>query len=110
MRTKIIITSSLLWTLTAGVAMAAPYCAVFGWGKLCDYQDLNECLRAVGREGGCELNPQKDQALPGTSPFCLVTPSGSQCIYDDAPACRMAAAIQNSKIVTRAECRKNSNP
>jgi hypothetical protein len=80
MRTKIIM-SSLLLALTTSVAIAAPYCAAFAWGKLCDYDDFNECLRAAGSHGGCEINHKEDKAPSGTAPFCPVTPQGTQCIY-----------------------------
>jgi hypothetical protein len=109
MRMMILLPSVGLWSLTIGVAMAASYCAIFPWGKTCDFSTYEDCRRAAGSEGGCEFNREPDKAPPATKPFCLVTQSGSQCIYDDAPACRMAAAIQNSRIITRAECRENPN-
>jgi hypothetical protein len=109
MRTKFMLISCWMWWLMMGVALATSYCAIFPWGKQCDYVTYDECVRAAGSQGGCEINPQEDEASPGTAPFCLVTSSGSQCIYDDAPACRMAAAIQNSRIVTNAECLENPN-
>jgi hypothetical protein len=107
MLTKIMMVSSLLSILTISVAMAASYCAVFAWGKQCDYVTYEECLRAAGSHGGCEINSKEEKAAPGTAPFCLVTPYGSKCIFDDAPACRMAASIENSEVVKRAECVAN---
>ena len=101
--------SSLLLALTTSVAIAAPYCAVFAWGKQCDYYDLNECLRAAGSHGGCEINQKENKAPSGTAPFCLVTPQGTKCIYDDAPACRMAASIENSALIKNAVCAVNPN-
>ena len=109
MRTKIIIISSLLLALTTNVASAAPYCAVFAWGKSCDYDDLNECLRAAGSDGGCEINKEEDKAPSGTAPFCLVDPQGTKCIYDDEPACRMAASINNTALIKNAVCAANPN-
>jgi hypothetical protein len=109
MRMKILFLAVGLWSLTTGVAVAAPYCAIFPWGKTCDFETYEDCRRAAGSDGGCEFNREPEKAPPATKPFCLVTQSGSQCIYDDAPACRMAAAIHNSRIVTRAECRENPN-
>lgn len=104
---KVLVLIAGLWSLTTGVALAAPYCAVFPWGKQCEYTTYEDCHQAVGSKGGCEYNPEEDKPAPGTAPFCLVTASGSHCVYDSAPACRFAAAIQNSRIVTNAECREN---
>lgn len=109
MRTKIIIISSLLLALTTSVASAAPYCAVFAWGKSCDYSDLNKCLQAAGSDGECETNKEEDKAPSGTAPFCLVTLQGTECIYDDAPACRMAASINNTALIKNAVCAANPN-
>ena len=109
MRTKIIIINSLLWALTTSVAIAAPYCAVFAWGKVCDYNGLNECLRAAGSDGECKINQKEDKAPSGTAPFCLVTPRGTECIYDDAPACRMAASINTPAFANKVVCAENPN-
>ena len=111
MRTKIII-SCLFVALTTGVAAAAPYCAVFAWGKSCDFVNLEECLRAAGNEGGCEANPKADEAPSGTAPFCLVTPYSKKCIYGDAPTCRMAASMERSVFIQNGEpgvCVENPN-
>jgi hypothetical protein len=102
MRTKII-SCFLFLALTTGVAAAAPYCAVFAWGKSCDFKNLEECLRAAGSHGGCEANPQTDEASAGAAPFCLVTPNNKKCIYDDAPTCRMAASMERSIFVQNGE-------
>ena len=109
MRTTILIISSLLFALTTTVASAAPYCAVFAWGKSCGYYDLNECLRATGSDGGCEINKEEDKAPSGTAPFCLVGPQGTKCIYDDEPACRLAASINNTALIKNAVCAANPN-
>ena len=109
MRTKIIILSSLLWALTTSDAIAGPYCAVFAWGKVCDYNDLNECLRAADSDGRCEINQKGDKASSGIAPFCLVTPQGTKCIYDDAPACRMAASINSPAYANKVRCVANPN-
>jgi hypothetical protein len=109
MRTKIVVFSSLLLALTTSGAIAAPYCAIFAWGKLCDYSDLKECLRAAGSDGGCEINHEKDKAPSGTAPFCLVTSQGTKCIYDDAQECRMAASINSPAFTQKAVCEVNPN-
>jgi hypothetical protein len=109
MRTKIITISSLLLALTASGAIAGPYCAVFAWGTVCDYNDLKECLRAAGNDGGCKINQKEDKAPSGTAPFCLVTPQGTECIYDDAPACRMAASINTPAFANKVVCTANPN-
>ena len=112
MWTKIII-SSVFLTLTAGVVAAASYCAVFAWGKSCDYPTLEDCLRAAGTEGGCEVNPKDDESPPpGTAPFCLVTPYKKKCIYENADTCRMAASMERSVFMQNDQpgvCRENSN-
>jgi hypothetical protein len=111
MRTKVIV-GSLLLALTASGVMAASYCAVFAWGKSCDYVNLEDCLRAAGRDGGCEVNPKEDKAPSGTAPFCLVTPYSTKCIYDDAPTCRMAASIERSRFIQNGApgvCTENPN-
>ena len=104
-----IILSSLLLVLTGSGAIAAPYCAVFAWGKQCDYSDIKECLRAAGSEGGCEINQKEDKSPLGTAPFCLVTPQDAKCIYDDAPACHMAASINTPAFTKGAVCEENPN-
>ena len=109
MRTKIIIISSLVLALTASVASAAPYCAVFAWGKSCDYDDLNDCLRAAGSDGRCEINHKENKAPSGTAPFCLVDLQGTKCIYDDEPACRMAASINTPAFANKVVCAANPN-
>jgi hypothetical protein len=101
--------SSVLLALSASGAIAASYCAVFAWGKLCDYNDLKECLRAAGSDGGCEINQEEDKAPSGTAPFCLVTSQGTKCIYDDAQACRMAASINSPAFTKQAVCEVNPN-
>src|SRR5262245_56877986 len=110
--TKIII-SSLFLILTAGVVAAASYCAVFAWGKSCDYPTLEDCLRAAGNEGGCEGNPKDDEAPPpGTAPFCLVTPYKKKCIYENEVTCRMAASMERSVFMQNDQpgvCRENPN-
>jgi hypothetical protein len=111
MRTKII-SCFLFLGLTTGVAAAAPYCAVFAWGKSCDFKNLEECLRAAGSHGGGEANPQAEEAPAGTAPFCLVTPNNKKCIYDGAPTCRMAASMQRSIFIQNGEpgvCVENPN-
>lgn len=102
MRTKIII-SFIFFALTTGVAVAASYCAVFAWGKSCDYVNLEDCLRAAGSQGGCEANPKGDEASSGTAPFCLVTPYSRKCIYDNAATCRMAASMERSRFIQNDE-------
>src|SRR5262245_31810745 len=110
--TKIII-SSVFLTLTAGVVAAASYCAVFAWGKSCDYPTLEDCLRAAGTEGGCEANPKDDEAPPpGTAPFCLVTPYRKKCIYENEDTCSMEASMEHSVFIqydNHVECSKYHN-
>lgn len=109
MRMRILFLSFWLWSLTSGVALAASYCAIYAWGKACDFATYEDCLRAAGREGGCEFNPKEDKPAPGSAPYCLVTPFETKCIFDDASACHLAAKVQNSEIIKRAECVANPN-
>ncbi len=109
MRTTILLVSVGLWSLTIDVVLAGSYCAIYPWGKVCDFKTFEDCRRAAGSDGACDFNREPQKAPPGNAPYCLVTSSGSQCIYDDASTCRMAAAIHNSPVVTRAECRENPN-
>ena len=107
-----IIVSSLVLALTISVASAASYCAVFAWGKSCDYINLDDCLRAAGSDGGCEINPKENKAPSGTAPFCLVTPYSTKCIYDDAETCRMAASMERSIFIQNGQpgvCEVNPN-
>ena len=64
MLTKILMVSAVVTVLTASAALAAPFCAVFVWGKQCDYGTYEECLRAAGSSGGCEFNSQEDKPAP----------------------------------------------
>ena len=79
--------------LLSHYAMAAPFCAVFSYGRQCWYFSYEECLRAAGREGACVVNPE--EARPPRrgegAPFCVVTSFGTQCWYYDAQSCREAA-------------------
>ena len=109
MRAKIIIISSLLLALPTSGAMAGPYCAVFAWGKACDYNDLTDCLRAAGSNGRCETNQKEDKAPSGSAPFCLVTPQGTECTYNDEPTCRLAASINTPAYANKVVCEANPN-
>lgn len=109
MSMKLITACAFVWMLSAVSAGAAPYCAVFPWGKQCEYVTYEDCHRAAGSDGGCEFNPVEDKPAPGTAPYCLVDQVGTQCIYESEPACRMAASIQNSSVVTNAKCVENPN-
>ena len=104
---KIKMVSSLVLVLTTSDAMAASYCAVFAWGKQCDFVTYEDCLRAAGSHGGCEIHSKEDKMVSDTAPFCLVTPYGTKCIFDDAQACRLAALIENSELIKQAECVAN---
>ena len=108
MLTKLMMVGVLSVLATSG-AMAASYCAVFAWGKQCDFGTIEDCLRAAGSQGGCEIESEEDKPAPGTAPFCLVTPYATKCIFDNAPACRFAASIENSEVIKQAKCVGNPN-
>lgn len=73
-------------------AIAAPFCAVFSYGKQCYYYSYNDCLRAAGRQGACVTNDEEVRAPSSGAPFCVVASFGTQCFYYDAESCRRAAA------------------
>jgi len=107
--TKILVAGSFVLLFASSMALAESYCAVFPWGKECDFTSYEDCHRAVDGRGRCEFNSQEDKG-PGNAAFCLTTPHyGTKCTFDDERTCRMAAVIENSKIVKRAECIKNPN-
>ena len=74
------------------VSEAAPFCAVFSFGRQCYYYDMNSCQQAAGTQGACVINQDEAKAPSGGAPFCVVQSFGTQCYYYDAQACRDAAA------------------
>jgi hypothetical protein len=74
--------------------IAAPFCAVFSYGKQCYYFTYDACMRAAGTSGACIANPDEARAPAGGggAPFCVVSAFGTQCNYYDANSCRQAAA------------------
>lgn len=72
--------------------LAAPFCAVFSYGKQCWYYTYDDCLRAAGSQGACVINQEEARPPSGGAPFCVVTSYGTQCSYYDAQSCRQAAA------------------
>lgn len=76
--------------------MAAPYCAVFSWGKQCYYYNYNSCRQAAGTQGACIINQEEIKQPSGSAPFCVVASYGTQCWYYDAQSCRTAAASANA--------------
>lgn len=81
------------------LAHAAPFCAVFSYGKQCFYYDYNSCLQAAGSQGACVVNQDEMRAPSSGAPFCVVASYGTQCYYYDAQSCRQAAASQNAACV-----------
>ncbi len=79
-------------TAALSVASAAPFCAVFSYGKQCFYYDYNSCMQAAGGAGACVINQEEAHAPSGSAPFCVVASFGTQCFYWDADSCRQAAA------------------
>ena len=76
-------------------AQAAPFCAVFSYGRQCYYYTFDSCLKAAGARGACVTNDEDTRPPSGDAPFCVVASFGTQCIYYDAQACRRAAALSN---------------
>ena len=55
----------------ASTAFAAPYCAVFSYGKQCYYYDWSTCQQAAGTQGACVINQEEAKAPSGGAPFCV---------------------------------------
>jgi hypothetical protein len=89
-------TMSFMLMIAATITHAAPYCAVFSYGKQCYYYDWNSCEQAAGSQGACVINQEEAKAPSGGAPFCVVTSYGTQCHYYDAQSCRQAAASANA--------------
>lgn len=82
--------------LLSAATFAAPYCAVFSWGKQCYYYSLSACQQAAGTQGACIINPDEAKAPSGGAPFCVVASYGSNCFYYDAQSCQQAAQSQDA--------------
>lgn len=80
-------------------ACAAPFCAVFSFGKQCYYYDMNDCRRAAGRDGMCVVNQDEIKSQSGGAPFCVVSAYGARCYYYDADSCRREAAASGGACV-----------
>ena len=74
-------------------AIAAPFCAVFSYGKQCFYFSYDACLKAAGSRGACVTNDDEVHAPSSGAPFCVVASYRTQCFYYDAASCRRAAAL-----------------
>jgi hypothetical protein len=72
---------TLLASMMATTAMAAPFCAVFSFGKQCWYYSYDACLNAVGTSGACVINQSEVRAPSGGAPFCVVDAVGTRCWY-----------------------------
>ncbi len=79
--------------------LAAPFCAVFSYGKQCYYYSLDACQEAAGESGACVVNDEEVQAPAHGAPFCVVQSFGAQCFYYDAGSCRQAAASSGGACV-----------
>jgi len=79
--------------------LAAPFCAVFSFGKQCYYYNLADCQRAAGSQGACIVNDAETRPLAGGAKFCVVNSWGTQCHYFDADSCRRAAASSGGACV-----------
>jgi len=91
---------TLLATFISFQAAAAPFCAVFSYGKQCYYYTLQACQQAAGSSGACVVNNQGIGMSPsGGAPFCVVQSYGAQCFYYDAQACRKAASSSGGACV-----------
>ena len=82
--------------LASADVAAAPYCAVFSYGRQCWYYSYDACLQAAGTQGVCIINPNEVRAPSSGAPFCVVTSTGANCWYYDAQSCRQAAQDQDA--------------
>ncbi|HEU0189511.1 MAG TPA: hypothetical protein VFQ97_05885 [Gallionella sp.] len=84
-----ILLAVLLFVSTS--VFAAPFCAVFSYGKQCYYYDINSCRQAAGTQGACVVNEEEAKQPTGNTPFCVVTSYATNCWYYNAESCRQAA-------------------
>ena len=83
---------SVIAVASSEQAFAAPFCAVFSFGRQCYYYDLPSCQKAAGTAGACVINQDEVQAPSANeAPFCVVHSYGTQCYYWDAQSCRRDA-------------------
>ena len=98
----VIVTGAILIiTFVVSGSIAAPFCAVFSYGKNCYYYSMNDCRSAVGSNGMCTINQEEVQAPSGGAPFCVVNSWGTQCWYYDAQSCRREAASSGGACVAK---------
>ncbi len=81
-----------LAALACQSASAAPFCALYGWGRQCLYPDLDSCLNSVDEAVECVVNEDEIKLPFGDAKYCVVSPyAATQCLYDNEDDCRMAA-------------------
>jgi hypothetical protein len=93
---RTIIVAGFLW-MSAGAALANPFCVVSHLGTDCGYYDQPSCQRAAQlMDGVCVVNQTEERrsASPPSSdaPYCVVAAYGTQCWYYNVQACQRAAA------------------
>lgn len=95
MRLNRIAIAGLVLLSLASEASAAPFCAVFAFGRQCYYFSLQACQQAAGARGACVVNDEEVRPQSSGAPFCVVQSFGAQCFYFDAQSCRQAAERAN---------------
>lgn len=65
MNKSVILLSSLLFPT---FAVAAPFCAVTGYGTYCGYYDVQTCQHAAGPSGACVANPDQGDSASRRPP------------------------------------------
>jgi hypothetical protein len=83
--------------------LAAPFCAVFSYGKQCYFHSLADCQSAAGSQGACVVNQSELKPPTGSTKFCVVTSWGTQCHHFSAESCRQAAASSGGACVVRTD-------
>jgi hypothetical protein len=94
-------TSLALAMTVSTAAIAAPFCAVFSFGKQCYYYTMEACQQAAGTSGACVVNDEEAKPPSGSAPFCVVTSYATNCWYYDADQCRQAAASSGGACVVK---------
>jgi hypothetical protein len=82
---------------------AAPFCAVFSFGKQCFYYSVEQCQKAAGSQGACIVNQDEARTPSGGAPFCVVTSAGTNCFYFNNKSCQDAAQRSNGACVVKSD-------
>ena len=71
---------------------ASPWCLIRDDAELCQYEDADDCYKAVPRNGGYCRENFKAAGVVGESNFCVITANSRRCTYYSQQSCINAAA------------------